>query len=385
MTNGQKQHDLGITGASIEMREIIEVILQVAPTDLTVLVTGESGVGKEIVAKAIHQASKRASNAMISVNAGAIPEGIIESELFGHERGAFTGATETRKGYFELADRGTIFLDEIGELPPATQVKFLRVLENGEYMRVGSATPRKVDVRVIAATNKNLENAVRQGTFREDLFFRLRSININIPPLRERKEDIPLLFDVFAKQVVEKNGITYAGISDEAMEIMKNYRWPGNVRELRNTIESMLVIEGGKHIDATIVRRYLKEFHNDNNGYHNSFLPVHTRKTPEQVERELIYRALLEVKSDILDLKRMFMNGVRVQSDGSEDLVEARVADTGSGNDGSADHAMSLADMEKQMILTALEKYRGNRRMAAKQLHISERTLYRKIKEYGLN
>src|ERR1041385_5959825 len=235
------QIENGIIGESVEMREIVDIIRQVAPTDITVMITGESGVGKEVIAKAIHRSSKRTAKAMISVNAGAIPEGIIESELFGHEKGAFTGAGETRKGYFELADGGTIFLDEIGELPLATQVKFLRVLENGEYMRVGSASPIKGDVRFIPGANKDLESAVRQGNFRGDLFFRLRSINIRIPALRERKEDIPLFVSEFAKQVCEKNNISYAGISDEAMSVLERYHWPGNVRELKNVIESMLV------------------------------------------------------------------------------------------------------------------------------------------------
>src|ERR1041385_5528462 len=237
------QIENGIIGESVEMREIVDIIRQVAPTDITVMITGESGVGKEVIAKAIHRSSKRAAKAMISVNAGAIPEGIIESELFGHEKGAFTGAGETRKGYFELADGGTIFLDEIGELPIGTQVKFLRVLENGEYMRVGSATPRKVNVRVIAATNKDLEAEVRQGDFRSDLFFRLRSINIRVPALRERRNDIPIFVETFARQIAEKNRLTFAGVTREAVELLKNYDWPGNVRELRNVIESMLVIE----------------------------------------------------------------------------------------------------------------------------------------------
>jgi transcriptional regulator with PAS, ATPase and Fis domain len=380
-TTFQKEH--GIIGQSVEIREIVEVIQQVAPTDLTVLITGESGSGKEVIAKAIHTASKRSAKTMISVNAGAIPEGIIESELFGHEKGSFTGASETRKGYFELADNGTVFLDEIGELPVATQVKFLRVLENGEYMRVGSATPRKVNVRVIAATNKNLDAEVRNGNFREDLFFRLRSINIRIPALRERKDDIPLFIEEFAKQSAEKNHLTYYGITDEALDMMKNYHWPGNVRELRNVIDSMMVIEGGKKIDAASVRKYLKEFHNDD----GSFLPVHTRKTSEQVERELIYRALLEVKSDILDIKQMLLHPMipaQQTTSSPANYVETDVAVDNNEQDPKKEQLVPLDEMEKRMILGALEKYSGNRRLAAKLLNISERTLYRKIKEYGL-
>jgi len=375
MDRDQFQAKYGIIGESVEIREIVDIIQQVAPTDLTVLITGESGVGKEVIAKAIHQASLRADKPMISVNAGAIPEGIIESELFGHEKGAFTGAGETRKGYFELADHGTIFLDEIGELPIGTQVKFLRILENGEYMRVGSATPRKVDVRVIAATNKDLEAEVRQGEFRSDLFFRLRSINIRIPPLRDRRDDIPIFIDRFARQVAEKNKITFAGFSPEATDLLKSYRWPGNVRELRNVIESMLVIERGKRIDAAEVRKYVKELHED--GRH---LPVYSPKPSEQAERELIYRALLEMKSDIMDIKSLLeRNGHTVP--GGSGIVEARV-DT--ENQAVGEQFIPLDEMEKRMIIQSLDRFNGNRRLAAKALNISERTLYRKIKEYGL-
>lgn len=366
-----------VVGRSVVMREIMEIVNQVAPTDITVLITGESGVGKEVIAKAIHKASKRANKPMLSVNAGAIPEGIIESELFGHEKGAFTGASETRKGYFELADGGTIFLDEIGELPLATQVKFLRVLESGEYMRVGSAIPRKVDVRVIAASNKDLEQEVQNGNFRPDLFFRLRSINIRIPPLRERPEDIQVLAETFARQVAEKNKISYNGISPEAMEILTNYYWPGNVRELRNVIESLLVIGKGKRIEGSDVNKYLREFK-----YNGRNLPVYTRKTPEQVERELIYRALLEMKNDINQIKQLLAPRIiREEPIPSTQYVEADVSTEDST---SSDHILPINEMEKRLIINALERYRGNRRLAAKALNISERTLYRKIKEYGL-
>ena len=373
----QFQQEHGIIGDSIEIREIIDVILQVAPTDITVLITGESGAGKEVIAKAIHQASKRADKPMISVNAGAIPEGIIESELFGHEKGAFTGAGETRKGYFELADGGTIFLDEIGELPIGTQVKFLRVLENGEYMRVGSATPRKVNVRVIAATNKDLEAEVRQGDFRSDLFFRLRSINIRVPALRERRNDIPIFVETFARQIAEKNRLTFAGVTREAVELLKNYDWPGNVRELRNVIESMLVIERGKQIDADDVRRYLRNLREDGRN-----LPVYAPKSSEQAERELIYRALLEMKGDIMDIKHYLQRGNGHSVSSGSSVIEASV-DTESSP--AQDKFLPLDEVAKRMIIQALERYTGNRRLAAKALNISERTLYRKIKEYGLD
>jgi transcriptional regulator with PAS, ATPase and Fis domain len=377
MTGQEFQDKSGIMGQSVEIREIVEVIQQVASTDITVLITGESGVGKEVIAKAIHRASKRSGRSMISVNAGAIPEGIIESELFGHEKGAFTGASETRKGYFELADGGTIFLDEIGELPIGTQVKFLRVLESGEYMRVGSATPRKVDVRIIAATNKDLESEVRQENFRADLFYRLRSVNIRIPPLRERKEDIPLFVEEFARQIAAKNEIVFGGISDDAMEILQRYHWPGNVRELRNVIESMLVIEKGRRIEAIDVKKYLKEFHDNGRN-----LPVHTRRTPEQVERELIYRALLEVKSDIMALKQM-LEERKVPADAmAAQYVDANVRTEPNGQN---EPVLPLEEVEKRMIIGALERFENNRRLAAKALNISERTLYRKIKEYHLD
>jgi DNA-binding NtrC family response regulator len=379
MVREQFQKEHGIIGDSVEIKEIIDVILQVAPTDITVLITGESGVGKEIIAKAIHKASKRSHKPMISVNAGAIPEGIIESELFGHEKGAFTGAGDTRKGYFELADGGTIFLDEIGELPVGTQVKFLRVLENGEYMRVGSATPRKVDVRVIAATNKELESSVRQGNFRPDLFFRLRSINIRVPALREHRQDIPLLVAEFAKEIAEKNHISDVNISNDAMELLTNYHWPGNVRELRNVVESMLVIRQGKPIDGNTVRKYIKEFHDDGRN-----LPVYTHKTPEQAERELIYRALLEVKNDIIEIKNLLdqrrVHPATITVGSNYEEVSIDTDDHVRGN-----HFVPLDEMEKRMIIGALERFEGNRRLAAKALNVSERTLYRKIKEFGLN
>ncbi len=372
------QKESGIIGESIEMKELVDVVLQVAPTDITVLITGESGVGKELVAKAIHSASRRKLRPLVSVNAGAIPEGIMESELFGHEKGSFTGASDTRKGYFELADGGTIFLDEIGELPIGTQVKFLRVLENGEYMRVGSSTARKVDARVIAATNKDLESEVKHGNFRADLFFRLRSINIRIPALREHREDIPLLFQEIARHVAEKNNISFAGITPDAMEYLKGYQWPGNVRELRNTVESMLVVERGRLIDTASIRKYLKEAGDDG---HNRNLPVFTHKSAEQVERELIYRALLEVKSDIMDIKGMLAQQPRSPVAVNSQYVEAHV-DT--DNHSTGENFVPLNEMEKRMILSALERFNDNRRLASKALNISERTLYRKIKEYGL-
>jgi len=363
----------GIAGESMQMRKIAEVVEQVAPTDITVLVTGESGVGKEVIAKAIHAASRRSARPMITVNSGAIPEGIIESELFGHERGSFTGASDQRKGYFELADGGTLFLDEIGELPLSSQVKFLRVLENGEFLRVGSSVPRRVNVRVIAATNRDLEAAVRHGSFRADLFFRLRSVNIVVPPLRERPDDIPFFFRLFAEEVARKNGIAFRGIAEGAMEILRAYRWPGNVRELRNTVESMIVLEKGKYLEAEDVRRYLPAL--TPGGPDERNLPVPVGRSVEQAERELILRALLELKGNIMELKAML--------DEQRQALDATKR-SGGGPVGTPESGMSLEEMEHRLIAEALARSKGNRRMAARTLNISERTLYRKIKEYHL-
>jgi transcriptional regulator with PAS, ATPase and Fis domain len=364
-----------IIGVSPQMRRIAEIVEQVAPTDITVLITGESGVGKEVIAKAIHQTSKRSSRPMITVNSGAIPEGIIESELFGHERGSFTGASDQRKGYFELVDGGTLFLDEIGELPLSSQVKFLRVLENGEFLRVGSSVPRHVNVRVIAATNKDLESAMRQGMFRPDLFYRLRSFNIVVPPLRERPEDVPFLFRAFADEIARKNGIPFKGIADPAMDLLRAYSWPGNVRELRNAVESMIVLEKGKFLEAADVRKYLRTTAAQPSDDRN--LPVHVPISVEQAERELILRALLELKGNIMELKAML-----------DEQRQALDATKRSGGNvvlgGTEDPGISLEEMEHRMIADALGRSKGNRRMAARALNISERTLYRKIKELGL-
>jgi DNA-binding NtrC family response regulator len=366
----------GIIGESMQMRKIAEVVDQVAPTDITVLITGESGVGKEVIAKAIHLASKRSSRPMITVNSGAIPEGIIESELFGHERGSFTGASDQRKGYFELADGGTLFLDEIGELPLSSQVKFLRVLENGEFLRVGSSIPRRVNVRVIAATNKDLESAMRHGMFRADLFYRLRSFNIVVPPLRERPEDIPILFRVFAEEVARKNGISFKGISDTAVELLRGYNWPGNVRELRNAAESMIILEKGKYLEPDDVRKYLKA--NTVMPADERNLPVHVSRSVEQAERELILRALLELKGNIMELKAM-LEEQRQALDATKRGAQGSVVVGGPDDPG-----ISLEEMEHRLVAEALTRSKGNRRMAARALNISERTLYRKIKEYGL-
>lgn len=365
------QRTYGVIGQSPEIQEIVDVIRQVAITDITVLITGESGTGKEVVAKAIHGASKRSQHTMISVNCGAIPDGLIESELFGHEKGAYTSANDLRRGYFEIADGGTIFLDEIGEMPLATQVKLLRILESGEYMRVGSSVTRKTDVRVIAATNKLLEYEVQQKRFRPDLYFRLRSVNIHLPPLRDRKEDIPALVEHFVKEAVEKNKIQFDGFTNEATELLMNYRWPGNVRELRNTVESMLVLEGGKRLDVEDVQGYIND-HQPIMIERN--LPVVANRTVEQAERELIYRALLDLKSNIIEMKELLVERLPGSSEGNG----------GNNQSHNGNGVLTMDEMERRLIAGALERNRGNRRMTAKELNISERTLYRKIKDFGL-
>jgi DNA-binding NtrC family response regulator len=366
--------DDGILGESIAIRKIREVIGQVAPTDITVLITGESGVGKDVIARAIHAASNRSKKPLVAVNSGAIPEGIIESELFGHERGSFTGASDQRKGYFELADGGTIFLDEIGEMPLPAQVKLLRILENGEFQRVGSSVARRVNVRVIAATNKDLESEVRHKRFRTDLFFRLRSVNIMVPPLRERPEDIAVLFRHFVEESTRKNGVSFGGITEAAMRVLQEYRWPGNVRELRNVVESMLVIASGKPIDVGDLHGYLKDVKSLAD---DRPLPVPVNKSVEQAERELILRALLDIKGNIVELRSLLAD--RPPAVGH---TETPVPAPGLVPGGAGD--LSLQEMEKRMISEALHRYKGNRRVAARALNISERTLYRKIKEYGV-
>jgi len=383
MTRQEFQSKHNIIGETTETHELVDIIQQVAPTELAVLITGESGTGKEVVAKAIHNASLRNNKTLVSVNAGAIPEGIIESELFGHEKGAFTGASETRKGYFEQADGGTIFLDEIGEMPLATQVKFLRVLESGEFTRVGSAVSRKTNVRVIAATNKDLEWEVEQKHFRADLFYRLRSVNIHIPSLRERRDDIPLLIDFFAKEFSEQNKISFGGFSEEAIEIFKNANWNGNIRELKNVVQSMLVVEKGKRIETDDARKYVHDVVFRNGRSKN--LPVYTAKTVEQAERELLYRALLDLKSGIIDLKtfleeRLGTSAKVISEDGK---LLSPVYPSQSENK-NAEENISLAEMEKRMILSAYAKYKGRKNKMADALGVSERTLYRKLRDLGV-
>lgn len=358
----------GLLGTSIPINELRQIIKQVAPTDVTVLITGESGVGKEVVAKEIHHHSKRADKPFITVNCGAIPEGIIESELFGHVKGSFTGAVDTRKGYFEAANNGTIFLDEIGELPIQTQVKFLRVIENGEYIKVGGSKPEKVNVRIIAATNKNLEQLISTNTFREDLYYRLRSINIVIPPLRERKEDITILFNHFIKVFTERNKISYKGITNEAMDFVINYNWPGNVRQLRNFTESLLTLNADKLIELPDVIRQLNIRPVENN------LPAPV--FAQQDEKQLLFGALYELKKDIMDIKRHLVQ-----------LEENKAADSPQNgfyvSDDKIDN-ISFDEFEQELLTYYYNKYHGNINKIADKLKISNRTLYRKFKLYGL-
>ena len=383
----------GIVGESEEINQVLEMVSQVAGVDISVLINGESGTGKELVAKAIHTASMRSSKDLTIVNCGAIPEGIIESELFGHKKGAYTDASESRKGYFETANKGTIFLDEIGDMPLETQVKVLRVLESGEYMRVGDSISKRTDTRVIAATNKNLAKLVKEGKFRQDLYYRLKTVTINLPALRRRKNDIRLLVERFALQFSRTNKIKYKGFTPEAIKAIQKFDWPGNVRELRNFIESILILEKGERITAEIIEKQLQsekmiEFSD------NPALPVVVNQNPDQAERELILRQLLFLRQDIEELKLMLK-----QSDFSilnsprniDENFSNKIHDNEFGGfedktllKEQAIGSFKTTDLEKEMILRTLEYFNNNRRAAAKSLGMSERTLYRKINDYGI-
>ncbi|MBK8613476.1 MAG: sigma-54-dependent Fis family transcriptional regulator [Flavobacteriales bacterium] len=390
----------GIIGGSPLLDRAIEIAAQVAPTDLTVLITGESGSGKEVMPQVIHQLSARKHGPYVAVNCGAIPEGTIDSELFGHEKGSFTGAHEARKGYFEVADKGTIFLDEVGELPLSTQVRLLRVLETGEYIRVGSSKPQKTNVRVVAATNVQMLQAVQRGTFREDLYYRLNTVPIHVPPLRDRKDDILLLFRKFAQDAADryriKNAITLA---PDAQQLLTAYRWPGNVRQLKNIVEQMSVIEQDRRITSDTLRTYLPE-------EVTSMLPaVAGKQGVEGInERELIFKFLFDMKSDLNALKeqvRAMMNGqpmsapaapavpelvMPIQSvpAGTLSIQMPRTEDPHDIEHTEVQESLSLQDKEKELIKKALSRHRNRRKAAAQELGISERTLYRKIKEYDL-
>jgi len=396
-----------IIGNSAMLNRAIEVAVQVAPTDLSVLITGESGTGKEIFPQIIHQYSSRKHGKYIAVNCGAIPEGTIDSELFGHEKGSFTGALADRKGYFQEADGGTIFLDEIGELPLATQVRLLRVLETGEFIKVGSSKMIKTNVRVIAATNLNLSEAINEGKFREDLYYRLNTVPIIITPLRERPDDINLLFRKFARDFAEKYRMPPIILDEQAKALLMSYRWPGNVRQLKNITEQISIIEKEREITAEILRNYLPVDASKN-------LPALFSKTEESSfsnEREILYKVLFDMKRDMTELRKLVLD-IMESKDSSINSDQARVFRNLYDNDTSnfvskepvskhihiepvekeniqdteefVEESLSLEDKEIEMINKALEKYKGKRKYAAQELGISERTLYRKIKEYDI-
>jgi len=372
------QEDLGIIGKSEKMRELVELVASVAPTSISILITGDSGTGKEVFAQAIHNLSPRNKKDMIFVNCGAIPEGLLESELFGHEKGAFTGAIATKKGYFELADGSTIFLDEIGEMPLQTQVKLLRVLESGEFMRVGSGELRKVDARVIAATNRDLTDMVKRNQFRKDLYYRLKAVSMEIPPIRERKEDIPLFINYFSKNIAEDNKLPTVEFTDEAMDLLTRYTWPGNVREIKNFVETIIVLAKGKPITTDFVREQL-QYLEEPVEVHNT-LPIPAGRSVEQAEREIIYKALLSLGIEIREIKNVLTQLVDRFNGAYEKEMYVSPYDNYQGEN----EIKPLDEIEKEMIEKALHIYKGNRRKASRALNLSERTLYRKIKEYDL-
>ena len=404
----QIKQRFGIIGNHNGLNRAIDVALQVAPTDLSVLITGESGVGKETFPQIIHQFSQRKHGQYIAVNCGAIPEGTIDSELFGHEKGSFTGALADRKGYFEVADGGTIFLDEVGELPTPTQARLLRVLESGEFIKVGSSKVQKTNVRIVAATNVNLVQAVQEGKFREDLYYRLNTVPIQVPPLRERNEDIILLFRKFASDCAEKYRMPAVRLEEDARQLLLSYRWPGNVRELKNVTERISVIEEKREITADILRLYLPNVLVEK-------LPVLMKTEQEQKqkqfnnEREILYQVLFDMRKDVNELKKLvheIMNGQIPMTSDMHDLstsvgnlshlttpttfsqpIQAPVHTIHSPIQDAEDveeESLSLEEVEKDMIRKALERHNGRRKNAAADLKISERTLYRKIKEYNL-
>lgn len=407
----------GIIGDDPKLNRAIEKAIQVAPTDISVLVTGESGVGKESIPRIIHSLSHRKHNKYIAVNCGAIPEGTIDSELFGHEKGAFTGATSTRNGYFEEADGGTIFLDEVGELPLPTQVRLLRVLENGEFLKVGSSKTQKTDVRIVAATNVDMFDAIKEGKFREDLFYRLSTVDIGLPPLRERKGDIHLLFRKFASDFAMKYKMPTIRLDEQAVQLLLEYRWSGNIRQLRNVAEQVSVLEQDRAINASTLRNYLPET--------GTRLPAVIKKESQSDfsnEREILYKVLFDMKSDLNDLKKLTLelmkNGtsedvqeeneslikkiydqedsyesaeevmdvlhITQQASPSKAAVEPVVDPYHFAEEIQEEEKLSLHDKELELIKKPLERHKGKRKAAADELGISERTLYRKIKQFDL-
>ena len=386
----------GVIGNSELLNRALEVAVRVAPTDLSVLVTGESGVGKEFFPQIIHAYSARKHNKYIAVNCGAIPEGTIDSELFGHEKGSFTGAVEARKGYFEEADGGTIFLDEVAELPLSTQVRLLRVLQTGEFMRVGSARVQRTDVRVVAATNMNLQEAIEKGRFREDLYYRLNTVPIAVPALRDRREDIFLLFRKFASDVAVQYRMPPITLDDEARRMLEGYYWRGNIRQLKNVAEQISAIEENRVVTAAILSRYLPQ-------QQGASTPVVTAAGvagDSARERELLYKILFDMRGDINDLKRMvseLLRGGAAASEAKQEVAGYLPTTAGSTSHGrnreyavnaevveEPHEALTKADVQREQIIRALRRNNGRRREAAAELFMSERTLYRKIKELGI-
>ena len=395
----------GIVGNCPGLNRAIDVAMQVAPTDLSVLVVGESGVGKEIVPRIIHDNSPRRREKYFAVNCGSIPEGTIDSELFGHEKGSFTGAIGESEGYFGVADKGTIFLDEVGELPLATQARLLRVLETGEYIRVGGQRIMKTDVRIVAATNVNMRRAISEGRFREDLYYRLNTIPIQMPPLRDRGEDIVLLFRLFAMQMAEKYHLPKITLTDEAKAVLLKYKWPGNVRQLKNITEQMSVLSENRVIDGETIHKFIPE---DAESTQLATMGAAGGAHSFESEREILYKILYELRGNVSDLHRE-MNSLRKQIDASRGVQSAGVPSNlpsvipgvGSGVDTamrqeqavqdavaeeiSEPESLNLEDVGRQMVEKALERNGGNRKKAARELGISDRTLYRRIKQYGLD
>ena len=401
----------GIIGNDPILNRSLEKAIRVSPTDISVLVTGESGVGKENIPKIIHQLSHRKHAKYIAVNCGAIPEGTIDSELFGHEKGAFTGATTTRKGYFEVADGGTIFLDEVGELPLTTQVRLLRVLENGEFIKVGSSQVQKTNVRIVAATNLQMDNAIQKGKFREDLYYRLSTIEISLPPLRERKEDIHLLFRKFAADFAQKYSMPTIRLTDEAIKLLTNYRFPGNIRQLRNIAEQISVVEENRLIAPEKLIQYLP----NNRGNLPAIIGGSSSSNSDFAnERDIMYKILFDMRNDINDLKKLTLDIMKsgnideikeenhqliekiyqeqIPSE-SRDIEVVQIPQTTTVENQNTydyietieeDESLSLQDKEVEMIKKSLEKNNNKRKLAAQELGISERTLYRKIKQYDL-
>jgi transcriptional regulator with PAS, ATPase and Fis domain len=390
MNNQQAKQRFGIIGNSPKLARAIDVALQVAPTDISVLVVGESGTGKENIPKIIHQNSKRKHAPYIAVNCGAIPEGTIDSELFGHEKGSFTGAHDSRKGYFESANGGTIFLDEVGELPMASQARLLRVLENGEIIKVGSSKAQQTDVRIIAATNVNILEAVKQGKFREDLYYRLNTISIQLPPLRKRGDDIYLLFRKFAADFADQYNTPPIRLTDDAVEILKDYNWPGNIRQLRNFVAQLSVIEEERMITADKLQEQLPNIST------GGLVKFEDKNKADLSEREILYKVLFDMKRDLTELKKITFD--LMQKQGNTEIMQMANPTLFKETDDTSilvnqnnrtgliqvEESLSLFEQEKRLIEKSLLKHKGKRKDAAAELGISERTLYRKLKEFGL-